>query len=282
MDTVHILTAFRTFVFRVLLLALVAFSVFSSSAFAEPTMEVNVSEENIKSLDTVLITGKITGVSQYKPVKLTITDPQGIIVYSPLVAISDDWTFKKLIHPTLPSFKDGTYHITASHEETQVTAKAQFTVTSEKIPRGTIQQEPKVVENSISTKAGIVMEADAVNGSDTIKISGNTSYRGTDITFIVNSPAGNIISVGQTTPGTQGNFEVEIKTGGSLWKEDGVYTITANQGTSSEYKKSIQVEIKDGVVVPEFGVIASLVLVISVLAVVMISSKSRFSVLSRC
>ena len=266
--------------FRVSLLALVAFSVFSSSAFAEPTMEVNVSEVNIKSLDTVLITGKITGVSQYKPVKLTITDPQGIIVYSPLVAINDDWTFRKLIHPTLPSFKDGTYHITASHEETQVTAMAQFTVASKEIPRGTMQ-ESKIVEDIIPAKTGIMMEADAVNGSDTIKIKGNTSYRGTDITFIVNSPAGNLISIGQTTPGAQGNFEVEIKTGGSLWKEDGVYTITANQGTSSEYKKSIQVEIKDGVVVPEFGVIASLVLGISILTVVMISSKSRFSVLSR-
>lgn len=284
MDTVHISTMCRISVFNVLLLGLIAFSIFSSSAFAEPTMEVNVSEESIKSLDTVLITGKITGVSQYKPVKLTVKDPQGVIVYSPLVAISDDWTFKKLIHPTLPSFKAGTYHVTASHEETQVTANTQFTVTADEIPRSAAlqpSQEFKVVENGISTKTGIMMEADAVNGSDTISIKGNTSYRGTDITFIVNSPSGNLISVGQTTPGIQGNFEVEIKTGGSLWKENGVYIITANQGTSSEYKKSIQVEIKDGVVVPEFGVIASLVLGISILTIIMISSKSRFGILPK-
>jgi len=271
-------------VFRVALLALIAVSIFSASAFAESTIDVRVSEENIKALDPVLITGKITGVSQYKPVKLTVKDPEGIVVYSPLVAINDDGTFKKLIQPTLPSFKTGTYSITASHEQTQVTAMTQFTVTSEAIPRNMVPQpapESKIVEKSTPVKSGIIMEADAVNGSDIIKIKGNTSYRGTDITFIVNSPAGNLISIGQTTPGTQGGFEVEIKTGGPLWKENGIYTITANQGASSEYKKSIQVEIKDGVVVPEFGVIASLVLGISIFTMVMISSKSKFNILSR-
>ncbi|MDH3361723.1 MAG: PEFG-CTERM domain-containing protein [Nitrosopumilus sp.] len=264
-------------------LMLIAVSIFSSSAFAESTIEVSVSEENIKSLDAVLITGKITEVSQYKPVKLTVTDPEGIVVYSPLVTIKDDGSFRKIIQPTLPSFKDGTYSITASHEETQVIAKTQFTVTQDGIPRSIIQptQEPKIVENGSSPKTGITLEADAVNGSDTIKIKGNTSYRGTDITFIVNSPAGNLISIGQITPGIHGDFELEIKAGGSLWKEDGIYTITANQGTSSEYKKSIQVEIKDGLVIPEFGVVASLVLGISLFTMIMISSKSKISILSR-
>ncbi len=43
----------------------------------------------------------------------------------------------------------------------------------------------------------------------------------------------------------------------------------------SEHKKSIQVEIKDGAVVPEFGVIASLVLAISIISIIIVSAKSR-------
>ncbi|MDH5462901.1 MAG: PEFG-CTERM sorting domain-containing protein [Nitrosopumilus sp.] len=263
---------------------LITLSIFSASAFAESTMVVNVSEENIESLDTVLITGKITGVSQYKPVKLTVKDPQGIVIYSPLVAINDDGTFRKLIQPTLPSFKAGTYSITASHEETQVTAMTQFTVTlADSSENQVIQpaQESGIIGKPIPSATVITMSADAINGSDSIKIKGHTSYKETDITFIVNSPTGNIISVGQTTPRTQGDFEVEIKTGGSLWKENGVYTITANQGASSEYKKSIQVEIKDGVVVPEFGAIVSLVLGISIFTIIAVSSKLKLSILSR-
>ena len=49
-------------------------------------------------------------------------------------------------------------------------------------------------------------------------------------TLIVKSPAGNLVSIDQITPGIGGAFETEIKTGGPLWKEDGFYTITANQG----------------------------------------------------
>ena len=86
------------------------------------------------------------------------------------------------------------------------------------------------------------------------KFQEHDKIQGTDITLIVSSPNGNIITVAQITPGLHGNFETEIKIGGSMWKEDGMYTITANQGTASEYKESINVEIQEGVVVPEFGV----------------------------
>jgi len=271
-------------VFKIILLMVISASIFSTSAFAEATIEINVSQEKIKALDSVLITGKITGVADYKPVKLTVTDPDGIVVYSPLVTIQDNTTFKKLIQPTIPSFKVGTYTITASHEETKVIAQTQFTVTSEEIPRNQVtqpSQQPAVtVPKTIGTDK-ITLTADTINGSNIIKINGKTDIRSTDITFIVKAPSGNIISVGQTSPDTEGKFELEIKTGGSIWKENGMYTITANQGTSSEYKKSIQVEIEDGVVVPEFGAIASLVLLVSVIAIIMISSKSKFSIVPR-
>jgi predicted secreted protein with PEFG-CTERM motif len=271
-------------VYRVSLLVLIAVSIFSTSAFAEPTIEVSVSEKNIKSLDSVWITGKITEASQWKPVKLTVTDPDGIVVYSPSVAISDDGTFRDLMHPTIPSFKAGTYTVIASHEETQVTAKTQFTVTSEALPRNQMTQPSPESAVSVPQATGsskITLTADTINGSNIIKINGSTDIRSTDITFIVNAPNGNIVSIGQVSPDTQGKFHLEIKVGGPIWKENGMYTITANQGSASEYKKSFQVEIKDGVVVPEFGAIASLVLLVSIIAVIMVSSKSKFSIMPR-
>lgn len=265
-------------------LALTSFA--STSAFAEPTIEISASPENIKSLDTVLITGKITGVAEYKPVRITVMAPDGAIVYAPMVPIGDKGEFKKLLHPTIPSFKAGIYKVIANHEDAKTTAQTQFTVTAQSLPRNEIEQPPireslvKDEKVSIASK-NITISADALNGSDTIKISGNTNFRGTDITMIVSSPTGNIITIAQVTPEPSGNFEMEIKTGGSLWKEDGEYTITANQGTSSEYKKSVKVEIKDGVVVPEFGVIATLVLLVSIFAVIAVSAKSKLSIFPR-
>jgi len=259
------------------------FSIVSTSAFAESTIQVDISDENIKSLDSVLVTGKITEVSKYKPVKLSVMAPNGSIVYSPMVAITDDGTFRKLLQPTLPSFQTGTYTIIVSHEDTPITSQVTFTVTSQEMPRNQASQpiqEKPIIEKEPINKSGISMSADAINGSDIIAITGNTDFRNSDITLVVKSPGGNLVSIAQITPGISGDFEVEIKTGGQMWKEDGVYTITANQGTASEHKKSIKVEIKDGVVVPEFGIIASLILLVSIISII-VATKSKLTILPR-
>jgi len=189
-----------------------------------------------------------------------------------------------LLNPPVPSFKAGTYLITASHEDSEVSASTQFTVIAQAIPRNEVPeiiQENPIEEKTPISSSGITLIADAVNGSDVITITGNTSFRDSDITLIVSSPIGNLITIAQVTPGIYGDIEIEIKTGGPMWKEDGIYTITANQGVASEHKESIQVEIKDGVVVPEFGVIASLVLAISIISIIIVSSKSKLALPTR-
>ena len=266
-----------------MLTALVATVFLSTSAFADSEFSVEVSPQEIKSLDTVLVTGTITGVTDYKPVKLTVMGPDGEIVYAPLVPVEDD-KFRKLLQPTIPSFKEGIYTITVTHEELGTSVQTQFTVTAQEIPRnpveGSTEGEIKI-ESSKVNSSGINMSADAINGSDIIEISGITNYRGTDITLIVTSPMGNIVTIAQVSPGAYGNFDTQIKVGGPLWKEDGKYTITVSQGTESERTESIEVEIEDGVVVPEFGVLASLVLVVSIIAIITFTAKTRTGLLPR-
>ena len=99
-----------------MLVALVVTTFLSASAFAESEFSIEVSPQTIKSLESVLVTGTITEVSDYKPVRLSVMGPDGAIVYAPLVSIEDD-KFRKLLQPTIPSFKEGIYTITASHEE---------------------------------------------------------------------------------------------------------------------------------------------------------------------
>ena len=269
---------------KISLFMLFAVSMVSTLAFAESTIQVETSNDEIKSLESIWITGKITEVSQFKPVKLRVIGPDGGIVFAPQVAIDDNGEFKKLLNPPVPSFDAGEYIVTASHEDTKAVAQTQFTVISQEIPRNPDARitEPVVIdEKKPEITSGIIMQAEAENGSDIIKINGNTSYRSTDITLIVKSPQGNLITIDQVTPGIHGDFEVEIKVGGPMWEEDGLYTITANQGTSSEHKESIKVEIKDGVVVPEFGVVASLVLAIAIISIIAVSTKSKLTILPR-
>src|SRR3972149_4978813 len=212
---------------KIALLILVAISI-PLSAFAEPMIELSTSQTEIQSLDSILVIGKITDVSVFKPVTLTVISPDGEIIYAPELPFDNDGVFKRLIHPPLPSFRDGVYTVIASHE-------------------------------------------------DKIIVAGSTISSTTDITFTVTSPNGNLISIAQVTPGTNGEFSTEIISGGPMWKENGFYTITANQGLSSEHKQSVQVEIDNGVVVPEFGSIAVMILVVAIISIIAVSVKSRLS-----
>jgi len=274
---------------KISLFMLITISMISTSAFAETTIELQTSAEEIKALDSIWISGKITDVSQFKPVKLRVIGPDGALVFAPLVSIDNNGEFKKLLNAPIPSFKQGVYTITASHEDTKVRALTEFTVISQEIPRNPViqldQEKMVLEENNEEVKSavpsGIRLSAEAINGSDVIIITGNTNSRGSDITLIVKSPIGNVVTIAQVSTGVYGDFEAEIKTGGQMWKEDGIYTITANQGTSSVSKESIQVEIKDGVVVPEFGVVASLVLAVAIISIIIVSTRTKMTILPR-
>ena len=260
---------------KIALLVLVAISI-PISAFAEPMIELSTSQTEIQSLDSVLVIGKITDVSVFKPVTITVISPDGEVIYAPQLSFDGDGMFKRLIHPPLPSFKDGTYTVIASHEDTEKTAQIQFTVTGSAIPP-IKSPEPEIIDDKSSA---ITLFTETTFGDNKIIVTGST-ISSTDITFTVTSPNGNLISIAQVTPGTNGEFSTEIISGGSMWKEDGFYIITANQGLSSEHKQSIQVEISNGVVVPEFGSIAVMILVVTIISIIAVSSKSRLSIISR-
>ena len=124
--------------------------------------------------------------------------------------------------------------------------------------------------------SGLTIEADAVEGATTITIHGHTDSGSSPVIIKVLAPNGNLVSIDQLNV-SAGEFEATIATGGPLWKQDGIYTIEAQQGSASQYKSSVDVEIADGAVVPEFGTIASLVLVVAITSIVILSAKGRLS-----
>ena len=107
------------------------------------------------------------------------------------------------------------------------------------------------------------IEADAVEGSTTITITGQGSSSD-PVTLMVQAPNGNIIAIDQLSPDSDGSFTSTIGVGGPMWSQDGVYSISAQQGSAAINKSMVEVEIAGGAVVPEFGTIASLVLVVAI------------------
>jgi len=250
-----------------------------SSAFAEGTIQLNSDQDTIQPTDTILVYGKVAGVTSYIPVHLSVIAPDGEVVFSPDIQFDDNGEFKRLIHPPLPSYRIGTYTVVASHEDVSDSARIQFSVKGDSLVK-----EPVILPPGTGDKViipGLAIEAEALEGSDTITITGSAVTRDTDVTFSIYSPNGNLVSVEQITPNSNGQFTVQIKTGGPLWTEDGVYTVIANHGIASEFEDSFEVEIVQGKVIPEFGTIAAMILTVAIISIIAISAKSRLGVMPR-
>ena len=139
----------------------------------------------------------------------------------------------------------------------------------------------EIATTSTEDVGGLTISANAVEGSDTIEITGQTSKTNQDVTFTVTSPNGNLVSVDQISPESSGDFATDILVGGPLWSQDGAYTVTAQQGSGSAFTDSVEVEVADGLVVPEFGTIAAMILAVAIISIVAISAKSRLSIVPR-
>ena len=126
---------------------------------------------------------------------------------------------------------------------------------------------------------GLQLNAGGVEGSTTIDVSGTTDRNG-DITLTVRAPNGNVVAVSQISP-SGGSFETTIEVGGPLWSQDGMYEISAHQGAASSHQKSAEIEIIDGHVIPEFGVIAAMILAVAIVSIIVVTSKTRLSIVPR-
>ena len=149
--------------------------------------------------------------------------------------------------------------------------------------------------------AGSTLDVVAVEGSTTINVSGITD-RSDEIIIKVLAPNGNLISVDQITP-TAGIYSTAIKTGGPLWSQDGTYMITATQTSSGSglksstetfshavdspnaglinYQASAEIQILDGHVIPEFGVIAAMILAVAIVSIIVVTAKTKLSIVPR-
>ena len=157
----------------------------------------------------------------------------------------------------------------------------------------------------------LTITADFIRGSTTINVSGNTvlhtaAYGSADIMLKVIAPNGNIVAIDQVTPSSDGDYSAIISIGGNQYKQNGMYTIVATQtygaasdgiGSGLTYDRethtagnqfiyqvitaSTEVEIIDGHVIPEFGTIAAMILVVAIVAIVVVSAKSKLSLVQR-
>ena len=225
------------------------------------TGQISISGETDRS-EEVIITinaanGNLVAIDQVTPSGGSYSSSNGVD------GMSGDYTI-------MAKQSDGIYTMSVTITESEPSASKSTIVDS---------SEAAAVTTSTPTGGLTITASDSVRGSTTIDVSGTTD-RDSVITLIVTAPNGNIISVDQLTP-SGGSYSTSFGTGGDQYSQDGMYKISAKQGAASMYNAYTEVEVVDGHVIPEFGTIAAMILVVAIVAIIAVSAKTKLSLVPR-
>ena len=277
-------------VFTLILMAvsIIAVSAVNQDAFAQ-NIGMSISATADQGSSTITISGQTA--STLSDITIVVIAPNGNIVSVDQISPDANGGYMAEIQVSDKLWKqDGAYTIKAQQSNSvwytlsvQVSIVDGTTMLTD-VSESTFEFEGVTVPefgSGIMEEQGLSIEADAVQGSTTIGISGHTARQIGDITIVVTAPNGNIVSVDQISPDANGDFMVDIQTGSNLWSQDGDYTITAQQGSASLYKQSVVVEIADGAVIPEFGAITAMILAVSIIAIIAVSARSRLGIMPK-
>ncbi len=277
-----------TMMFSLIALSIILVSgfVFQEGVFAQlekQGMSVTITANEGSS--KIILSGETSKVT---PIAIIVTGPMfGNIIHTDQVSPDANGKFMVEINVGGNQWKhDGKYTISAQHgENTLYTIRLPVEIIGGKTLATNVSEDflESIVftGNIVLEKEGLNIEVDAPLGGTWIGVSGHTERTNMDVTIIVTEPMfGNIIHTDQVSPDANGNFEADINVGGSQWKQNGDYEITASQG-GSLFTDSVEVDIVDGAVIPEFGAIAALILAVAIISIIVVSTKTRLSLTAR-
>jgi len=257
---------------------------FQDFAYAETGMSVSVNAD--EGSTTISVSGH-TSVGN-NSIQVTVSSPNGSVVTIDQIMPNENGDFMTDISIGPLWKQDGMYTIVIQQgQSTLYSFKLQAevnggTAAATSVSESTLESGTQGIFVTSSDKiSGLTITDNSVLGSTTISISGHTDRPNNSIQIVVTAPNGNIVSVDQIMPEANGDFMVDIGVGGSQFGQSGPYTVTVQQGESSNYKDSVDVEIVDGAVIPEFGTIAALILVVAIISIIAVSAKTRLSIVPR-
>jgi hypothetical protein len=95
-------------------------------------------------------------------------------------------------------------------------------------------------------QSGMEVSLSAEQGGTSVTVSGATSILAEAVTITAISPNGNIVTIQQVSPDRNGNFMTVLQTDSVLWSQDGMYTITSQQGERNLFKFRLMVQVIGG------------------------------------
>lgn len=222
---------------------------------AEAGMTLTVTAED--GSRSVLVVGT---TSRADDVTMLVVSPDGNIVDAYQMTPEPDGRFSQEIRISPAWLQDGTYWVRAQQGDYELySAKASVDVAGGRaLETESVQSTTDRLAEPTERTRVLEVNADGEVGSETVTVSGMAATLEALVHVQVLGPDGEIIVVAELEPLRDGTFSAILEVGGSLWEKDGFYTIEAHQDGDPSYQDSAQIEIRGGVVVPEFGAAAAL------------------------
>jgi predicted secreted protein with PEFG-CTERM motif len=220
----------------------------------------------------IQVTGSVFSPKTDTPVTLTVTSPSNNIVTIQQIMVNSDGTYATTLSTAGNLWKyDGTYVIRVQYGSQSVNNKAQVELT------GALMSSKGCAQTEITAKLGSETYCIpyTIEGGATVteaKINMNDK----SIILKINAPADGKLTLNPSSKIIDGIFLVLVD--GEEWDDT---TINGNEVTIMFPAGAEKIEIIGTFVIPEFGTIAALILVVAIASIIAVSARTRLSIMPR-
>ena len=261
---------------------------FVSQAFAAFTITMETDKDVYDHSSVITVTGQVEPIDlQYSEVIIIVksTNPPGIVQIDQ-IAVNNDGSFSTTIETAnVIMKKDGTYLIYAQYVDAETTVSVELTNAIETSETGT-------------AVTGTAVTGTAVTGTDEesfYKLSpGQIEYDITcnaDLVFFANEDDDSIVIY--LDPTDDGILKITLHEELIKPFEDGTFVVIVDNQTMQDFTQvgntltipclagTEKIEIHGSWAIPEFGVIAAMILTVAIISIIVVTAKTRLSIVPR-
>ena len=269
----------------------------ASQAFAETVITINTDKDVYEHTDTITITGTVFPVDENEvPVSILFVNQYNSIVEIDQLFVNSDgsWSGQIVLNPEnrLQS-EDGVYEIRAQYGSTKITTSIELTnavETSEGVEMGT-------------AVTGTAVTGTDVTGTDVTGPSGEPFYKlaggqvdydetcNSNPAFFANADDDSIVIY--LDPTNDGILTVTLHEDLIKPFEDGTFAVIVNNQEMQDFTQigntltipcvvgTEKIEIYGSWAIPEFGVIAAMILAVAIVSIIVVTAKTKLSLVPR-
>jgi len=265
---------------------------FVSQAFAATVITINTDKSVYDHTDTITITGTVYPVDENEvPVTIMLVNQYASIVSIAQLDVNGDgsWSGQIVLNPEdrLQS-EDGVYEIRAQYVSTKITTSIELT---------------NAAETSEGVETGTAVTGTAVIGTDVTGPGGEPYYKlaggqidydstcNANPAFFANADDDSIVIY--LDPTNDGILTVTLHEELIKPFEDGTFAVIVNNQEMQDFTQvgntltipcvvgTEKIEIHGSWAIPEFGVIAAMILAVAIVSIIVVTAKTKLSIVPR-